>query len=480
MTTSTSNKPLKRLSLLQTQSSPASPSLSSFNSSEVASKHRVAPDVAVMGPSSTVTAAQASPFSFPLSPTASAPTGSGSKNARRHSSIYYVSPDRELERISRGSGSPVNARRFSALQTPSENARTIESIKRDRRSVDLTDTPSPPLTLAERHADLLRFIAQKESKCLELRSQLAAQEAELLVLKRKWERIVSRGGPSASVPFTPGTVLDADASPQAAVFSGIKGGVQGVGRLLAHFGDTSTQVPDSDPGHGSNSSVSTTLTSSSLRLSQSSISSLGGPDEGFGEREEPVAEAKSGHRLSNSISTASAPPSSSKLPMQSKHQKRLSTASGAFPPPSSIPAMNVGAPLAAWVDSVGKKFGQLQAGTGGAGAHPIHKRASTLLSDASHSLFAALTSPTRTSPAGDHAQLVPSPTSLTTSLLDDDDALGDGSGVQWAGMAALSPERPKIVPIRAVPASASASHSLAKQQDGSVKGTDSESEEWNW
>jgi hypothetical protein len=30
-----------------------------------------------------------------------------------------------------------------------------------------------------RHADLLRFIAQKESKCLELRSQLALHEAEL-------------------------------------------------------------------------------------------------------------------------------------------------------------------------------------------------------------------------------------------------------------------------------------------------------------
>jgi hypothetical protein len=31
-----------------------------------------------------------------------------------------------------------------------------------------------------RHAELLHFIAQKESKCLELRSQLALHEAELL------------------------------------------------------------------------------------------------------------------------------------------------------------------------------------------------------------------------------------------------------------------------------------------------------------
>ncbi|KAL0565015.1 hypothetical protein V5O48_017022, partial [Marasmius crinis-equi] len=49
-----------------------------------------------------------------------------------------------------------------------------------------------PLTLAEKHADLLHFIAQKESKCLDLRTQLASHEAELLQLKKKWERIVER------------------------------------------------------------------------------------------------------------------------------------------------------------------------------------------------------------------------------------------------------------------------------------------------
>ncbi|THV05361.1 hypothetical protein K435DRAFT_961129 [Dendrothele bispora CBS 962.96] len=51
----------------------------------------------------------------------------------------------------------------------------------------------PPLTLVEKHAELLQFIAQKESKCLELRTQLATHEAELLELKKKWGRIVSRG-----------------------------------------------------------------------------------------------------------------------------------------------------------------------------------------------------------------------------------------------------------------------------------------------
>lgn len=37
-----------------------------------------------------------------------------------------------------------------------------------------------------RHAELLHFIAQKESKCLELRSQLAMHEAELLQRMCNW------------------------------------------------------------------------------------------------------------------------------------------------------------------------------------------------------------------------------------------------------------------------------------------------------
>ncbi|KAJ3513928.1 hypothetical protein NLJ89_g2674 [Agrocybe chaxingu] len=114
----------------------------------------------------------------------------------------------------------------------------------------------PPLTLADKHADLLHFIAQKESKCLELRSQLAAHEAELAQLKRKWERIVNRGfeksqSPSSVVPSSPSptsTSLNASATPSSAnqsyassngplpgavVLEGIKESVQGVSRLIA-------------------------------------------------------------------------------------------------------------------------------------------------------------------------------------------------------------------------------------------------------
>ena len=52
--------------------------------------------------------------------------------------------------------------------------------------------------MLSRHADLLQFIAQKVSKCLELRQQLAIQEAELTQLKRTWARIVTRGITSSS------------------------------------------------------------------------------------------------------------------------------------------------------------------------------------------------------------------------------------------------------------------------------------------
>ncbi|KAH9477420.1 hypothetical protein JR316_0009633 [Psilocybe cubensis] len=130
----------------------------------------------------------------------------------------------------------------------------------------------PPVTLAEKHAELLHFIAQKESKCLELRSQLAVHEAELLQLKRKWERIVNRGfersqslasTPSSSnLPTSTSSLLSSSASPNtlshntsggsstaspsyfnglapaanvpgAVVLEGIKGGVQGMSRLIA-------------------------------------------------------------------------------------------------------------------------------------------------------------------------------------------------------------------------------------------------------
>ncbi|KAK0472680.1 hypothetical protein EDD18DRAFT_1229824 [Armillaria luteobubalina] len=105
--------------------------------------------------------------------------------------------------------STVNPKRHSLNITP--GARPLHLLNETQSEPPSSPSPPPPrrqstisyrdverrnrepLTLTEKHADLLHFIAQKESKCLELRSQLAVHEAELLQLKRKWERIVSRG-----------------------------------------------------------------------------------------------------------------------------------------------------------------------------------------------------------------------------------------------------------------------------------------------
>ncbi|KAI5118603.1 hypothetical protein M0805_004178 [Coniferiporia weirii] len=520
MTTTTPTKPLKRLSLLQSPTSTTfvSPPSSNLCSPIVAPERIITPGRFDDANATGSVRPQSSSTCQP-SPVANAHPPSGSKSARRQSSIYYVPSDRGFERVAQGLDSPVNARRFSALQMPAGNAKPQED--KDRRDVSLADSSAAPatsLTLAERHADLLRFIAQKESKCLELRSQLATHEAELLALKRKWERIVSRGlggGPSASL-----SSFDADASPQAAVFTGIREGMQGMGRLLAQIGDLSSQGADmnnasTESGHMSNSSVSTTLTSSSTRLSQSSISSLGVPDDEASEKcEELPRDVQTTRREPFSISTVVRrkpyepsspldPPSSlstpkspiftpspkiassspmsrlhSAPPTLTKHRERHSAMQGAFPPASSIPGMSAGAPLASWVDSVGKKLGQIhaQVGAPGAGAQPIHKRASTLLSDASYSLFAALASPTRpAAPSYAGEQKLPL---SAKSLLDDDDddALG-----QWTGMAALSPDLPKAAPARTVPSiiAAPVSSSVVSQDYGQ-KSSDADSDEWNW
>lgn len=70
---------------------------------------------------------------------------------------------------------------------------------------------------------------------MELRTQLAIHEGELKDLKRKWERIVSRGMDRAY--NSPSTSITSPSQPSAtgngAMLDGIKEGVQEVGRLLA-------------------------------------------------------------------------------------------------------------------------------------------------------------------------------------------------------------------------------------------------------
>ncbi|KAI0342303.1 hypothetical protein BDW22DRAFT_182126 [Trametopsis cervina] len=151
-----------------------------------------------------------SPRSSALGLSTPSPSGRTFKlgNPRRQSSISYFTSDHTRSSSLRSPVTPVgkpSPRRSASVGVwDGEGAESISKLQRDRRSLGplsgnkdtLPSSPTVdhgPLTLTEKHADLLHFIAQKEAKCLELRSQLAAHEAELSQLKRKWERIVSRG-----------------------------------------------------------------------------------------------------------------------------------------------------------------------------------------------------------------------------------------------------------------------------------------------
>jgi len=151
---------------------------------------------------------------------------------RRKPSVSYKVPDSDDHRPTRAASVSDGLHRVSISEVVIQRPNGVER---------------PPLTLAEKHAELLHFIAQKESKCLELRTQLAVHEAELLQLKRKWERIVSRryGGREDVTSPT---------SSSSNVLEGIKEGVQGVSRFLAAgLGEFSTPRPKPRPGTGSSS-----------------------------------------------------------------------------------------------------------------------------------------------------------------------------------------------------------------------------------
>ncbi|KAF8056708.1 hypothetical protein FPV67DRAFT_1531120 [Lyophyllum atratum] len=209
-----------------------------------------------------------------------------SPNPRRQSSISYRPNTNDVDLSLQGSVRHELTRSWSAGPTSS----ILPTSPRDRRSAGLeahATQERPPLTLAEKHSELLHFIAQKESKCLELRSQLATHEAELLQLKRKWERIVNRRFLDETSSLTQG------GQSNGAVLEGIREGVQGVSRFIAAglaIGELSpvpaSSLPQSStpvsrphrPIHtnSQSSSSTSTYTTKSTRFSQSSVSSLGG------------------------------------------------------------------------------------------------------------------------------------------------------------------------------------------------------------
>ncbi|KAL5476933.1 hypothetical protein ACEPAI_3119 [Sanghuangporus weigelae] len=532
-TASSRPRSLKRLSLLQSPTSLSSPSSSSFGSPDLALRHVdfSLPDE-VNG-----TGAQPSPISSVSSPTSATRPVNGTlrKNARRQSSIYYVSQDRESERVVRDVRSPANERRFSTLQKQLPKDDAESDVKAKRRSLVGTEEQAAPVTLVGKHAVLLHFIAQKESRCLEIRSQLATEEAELLTLKRKWEQIVSRQvkrSSSASVSSS----LDAETTMQSNMLSGIKEGVQEVGRLLAQLGDLGVQNKETDPsaGHASNSSISTTTTTtsaSSTRLSQSSMSSLGmAEDEVPPDHTNTVSDildlpAKR-HSLSTAVRRKPYEPSSPSSPSppiltpqtplsaspfsynqaysskpsrsestdtvkahtQTKHRKRLSAANaGSFPPASSIPGVNV-APLASWVEGVGKRLvSQVTSSSSATSYSASAKRTSIRFSEGASSLFSSLTSPTQASQAQANPRVIDLSMPNSPSLLDDDDMLGEGSDTQWADMPTLSPERPRLSPVpistlskaHAAPVGTTAKP-WSKENDEVAQSDDDDSEEWNW
>ncbi|KAH7924698.1 hypothetical protein BV22DRAFT_1129599 [Leucogyrophana mollusca] len=324
------------------------------------------------------------------------------KATRRQSSISYFSSRDETP-----SRPGAHRRGFSRSisNTPDEAPRDATQANRESlssASSSLSESrPRPPLTLTEKHADLLQFIAQKEAKCLELRSQLAVHEAELSQLKRKWERIVNRGFERDSASGEYGVALSSGNGQSGAMLDGIKEGVQGVGRLIAAGLSDLSSPPSSTQsgivpktGHAtqqSDSSVSTTSTapSSFTRLSLSSASSVWEEPESslLQESEAPQAHANDSadaqratrmhrrrsrdcsqsrsysHAATSSISTSTAvdllmrsptspslslplnnfpvssPPPADPPITSSKQAKRESLRASAFPPPSSMPGL---------------------------------------------------------------------------------------------------------------------------------------------
>ncbi|KAH9835154.1 uncharacterized protein C8Q71DRAFT_709872 [Rhodofomes roseus] len=460
------------------------------------------------------------------------PTAKSSRSgkSRRQSSISYFPSDNAPTWALRSPTIAVSPslRRSASVGQPVKSP----PVAGDRRSLGSSEgLQSPrgdrgPLTLTEKHADLLQFIAQKESKCLELRSQLAVHEAELAQLKRKWERIVSRGVDRAA-SSAPNSSVASPLSP----LDGIKEGVQGVSRLL--LGDLSSPSTSSPTvpvqsvagfatksraahrsrGHAtsqSTSSVSTTgTTSTSVRLSQSSASSLAFDDPpreldekgDLAEQEcrgsveispaSALRAAKLHRRKSRDCAPAPLPdspttpnaasamsPTSAASSTRASKRASLNLASGL--PPPAIPGVGALAvqPMSSWMEtvgsSVGRKWEELQNGdtfTKG------QKRASVLFSDVSQSLFSALASPgpvssssvsistnpfaATLSPLSTSPSPSPSPVgaqAASSSLLEDDD------GAQGLGSVLVPDSRSP--PISSTPAKPSS--------------RDQSDDEWNW
>ncbi|KAI0264735.1 hypothetical protein BC834DRAFT_253164 [Gloeopeniophorella convolvens] len=423
--------------------------------------------------------------------------------SRRQSSICYLPPDSPLAwtpRTPRTGTDELNRAASLAAGSSSSSKkdhRASTGSLYSQRGPSHVHEPAARLTLAEKHADLLQFIAQKESRCLDLRAQLAVHESELLVLKHKWERIVHREfgrtvaaapAPAQSQPHLPSP--PATASP----LDGLVGGARALAGAAAPapslaarpspFAKRIARQAASGSVSSTTTAASSASASASTRLSQSSASSVAAD-----EREElmvrdtgatptfspnPAFVAQRQQCASGSPSRAlrrrsrEVPPPSSPVPALVDALGPLADARGAKRasvggvPPASIPGIGslstmglgragLGGAAQGWVDSVGSKWAELQKGQ--TRFSKGQKRASVLFSDMSQSIFAALSAPASPTPAP------PIQRSQSQSLIDDDEE--DAASPALGGVL-----RPDAV--------------AAVQTVGTPAKDDEDDEEWNW
>ncbi|KAI3610610.1 hypothetical protein WG66_006855 [Moniliophthora roreri] len=435
--------------------------------------------------------------SSPTSPVPQSPISPRTTNIRRQSSISYNTPSPLTRSASLGAKSHRHS--FPGV-SPASSSGTRTPIGQAAKEAGKGNGTAPAaqvLTLAEKHRDLLHFIAQKESKCLELRTQLEAHEKELAELKKKWERIVSRGfrkAQSLSASPNPGSL---DSNNPAAVLDGIKG----------FFGlSSSAPAPEDQPtprsntfsissnpkpnAHTPSSSTSTSPSTSrsSARYSQSSQSSIGDVPEEAESSESITKAEKRAKRLddihivtdtgatplvspnsefaayfgdSSGFRRRTSPESSRKSPKEEfgdfqsggtgdvadwDRRKPINSKRVSLPLITPNDVSNV----SSWVGSVGKTISK----------HPTAKRASVFLGD----VVQALTSP-------------PPVTASTPSLLDED--------VPSLDTTTLTPSPSSPAPLKptTIPSSSSSltlKPSITRKERKNAKKEEEDEDEWNW
>ncbi|KAA1473071.1 hypothetical protein DENSPDRAFT_839495 [Dentipellis sp. KUC8613] len=473
------------------------------------------------------------PSSSSQSPPQTAPLPGRRQPSRRQSSISYLPPDSARQWSVRSPVSPgAGLGRSASMSQSQAQAASMQAARYKRRSTGSSGpgptNPSAPLTLAEKHADLLHFIAQKESKCLELRAQLAAHEAELLTLKRSWERIVHRdfgrahpGAAFAAPPAAPvatnvppttldglvgvGKMLAAGLSSGAASTApaNANGNANGnVGSLAARPSPFAKRTPGVTSGHRSESSTSTSTTtgtgvSAGTRLSQSSASSLGLSDDAGGlgiviaEELEATGlggRAKSLRRRSGEVK-AKAGAAAAQREAEREREREKAKEREREREREKRNSSGAGMGSLAWVGTMGRKLEELREGET---FTKSQKRASILLSDVSQSIFSVLSpqtpsfhTPALASPSPSRAPSMRTGLSASTSLMDDD---GDDEEARGLGMA-LTPDSPAPkTPMSALqPTSKLNNNSIksntklkssAKAQQEAAEADDDD--EWNW